>query len=250
VPPHRSKRPLPGPRFLLVGLFLVAVLVMASPLLMVFLPGSALPWDRLANIGDAYGGASALLSGLALCGVGASLIFQQRQVRQELADLDRQQHMELLKLAIDNPELIRVLDADAPHRTDARAEIYANSTMMYWLAIWELGELDEQELRGMASAMFGSDLTREWWQRVGGQWIGTRNRPDRVRFLEVVSEECAAATSVDGAGRGEPAPQRAWGLLAIGVAGLACGAVLARRRQASRIRPLRTSSMNHRQGSD
>ena len=111
-------------------------------------------------------------------------------------------------------------------------------------------EIDEQELRGMASAMFGSDLTRQWWQRVGDQWIGTRNRPDRVRFLEVVSEECAAAASVDGAGWGQPAPQRAWGLLAIGVAGLACGAVLARRRQAARIRPLRTSSMNQRQGSD
>jgi hypothetical protein len=226
------------------------MLILGSPLLMVFLPGSALPWDRLANIGDAYGGASALLSGLALCGVGASLIFQQRQVRQELAGLDRQQHMELLKLAIDNPELISVLDADAPHREDARAEIYANSTMMYWLAIWELGEIDEQELRGMASAMFGSELTRGWWQRVGDQWIGTRIRPDRVRFLEMVSEECtAAAASVDGTDRKRPPPQRAWGLLAIGVVGLACGVVLARRRQDARIRPPRTSSMNQRQGS-
>lgn len=244
MPARRSKR------FLVIALLLGALLVLASPLLMVFLPGTALPWDRLANIGDAYGGVSALLSGLALCGVGGSLIYQQRQVRQELAGLDRQQHMELLKLAIDNPELISVLDGDAPRRTDARAEIYANSTMMYWLAIWELGEIDEQELRGMASAMFRSNLTREWWQQFGGQWIGTRNRPGRVRFLEVVSEECAAAASVGATVPERPAPQRAWGLLAIGVAGLAGGVVLARRRQVARIRPLRTSSMNHRHDSD
>jgi Family of unknown function (DUF6082) len=135
-------------RLLATGLVVVAVLVLVSPLLMALLPTSALPWDRLANIGDAYGGVSAVLSGLALCGVGASLIFQQRQVQQELADIDRQQHMELLKLAIDNPELIQVLDADAPRRPDARAELYANLAMMYWLAIWELREIDEQELRG------------------------------------------------------------------------------------------------------
>jgi hypothetical protein len=203
---------------------------------MVVLPTSALPWSRLANIGDAYGGVSAVLSGIALCGVGASLIFQQRQVQQELADIDRQQHLELLKLAIDNPELIQVLDADAPGRADARAEIYANLTMMYWLAIWELGEIDEQELRGMASAMFGGELTRAWWRRVGEFWIGSRSRPGRVRFLEIISAECAAATATAGAVREggaarRPQSRRLWGALIAAGAGLACGVALARRGQ-------------------
>jgi hypothetical protein len=235
----------PRARLLAAGLVAVAVLVLASPLLMLVLPASALPWARLANIGDAYGGVSALLSALALCGVGASLIFQRRQVRQELADFDRQQHMELLKLAIDNPELIQVLDAGAADREDARAEIYANLMMMYWLTIWELGEIGEQELRGMASAMFGSRLTREWWRRVGDNWVGTRNRPGRVRFLEIVSDECAAARP----GAEPPVSAPPWTFVFAGAAVVACGVVLARRRQGRRIRPDRTSSMKQRQAS-
>jgi hypothetical protein len=68
---------------LIVGFGALLVLVLGSPLLMATVSGTALPWGRLADVGDAFGGVSALLSAVALCGIGASLIFQQRQVRQE-----------------------------------------------------------------------------------------------------------------------------------------------------------------------
>jgi hypothetical protein len=160
---------------------------------MVRLTGASLPWNQLADVGDAYGGASAILSAAALCGVGASLIFQQRQVRQELANIDRQQHMELLKLAIENPDLIEVLDADTARAPHARQQLYANLTMMYWLAVWQLGEVDEDELRMMAAGMFRSEITRSWWARYGSIWIGTRSRPDRRRFVSIVTQELKAA---------------------------------------------------------
>jgi hypothetical protein len=136
---------------LLSGVGLVVALVAVSPLLMASVSGAALPWGRLADVGDAFGGVSALLSAIALCGIGASLIFQQRQVRQEFADIDRQQHIELLRLAIENPEFIEVLSPETAAGRHARHELYANLMMMYWLAIWELGEIDEEELRAMAA---------------------------------------------------------------------------------------------------
>ena len=221
-------------RLLFGGLAVVAALVLASPGVMLLLPAWAVPWPRLADIGDAYGGASALLSALALCGVGASLIFQRRQVRQELVDLERQQHLELLRLAIDNPEFVSVLEADARNRPNVRIEIYANLVVSYWLAIWELGEIDDQELRGMTSAMFGNEILREWWSRVHLHWIGTRQRPDRVRFLELVTEECrvaAAASAAPPRGGERRASGSRWGLLAAVGAGLVGGAMLARRRR-------------------
>lgn len=234
------------------GSLLVAVLILAVPLLMMLLSAAALPWNKLADVGDAFGGASAVLSALALSGVGASLLFQQRQIRQELADLDRQQHMELLKLAIENPELIEVLDSHTASGEHARQDIYANLTMMYWLAIWQLGEIDDDELRAMASAMFRSAITRRWWSRVGGGWIGTRLHPERLRFLEIIAEECTAAeisarTPSGPAGPALPATRsRALATSgAIVLAGaIAIGCVYGRR-----SRSARTSSMKSRHAS-
>ncbi|PRY28001.1 DUF6082 family protein [Pseudosporangium ferrugineum] len=44
--------------------------VIYSPLLLYRLLGTSWPWKNLADVGQAYGGASALLSGAALCGLG------------------------------------------------------------------------------------------------------------------------------------------------------------------------------------
>lgn len=178
---------------LIGGLAAAIVVVLLSPLLMVRLSLNGLPWGELADVGQAYGGASALLSAAALCGVGASLLFQRRQIRQELADIDRQQHMDLLRLAIENPEFIEVLDKDTALNPHGRQELYANLTMMYWLAVWQLGEVDDDELRGMSAGMFRSEITRSWWARVGSIWIGTRGKPERRRFVSIVSDELTKA---------------------------------------------------------
>ncbi len=231
------------------GAVLVVVLILAVPLLMMLLSAAALPWNELADVGDAFGGASAVLSALALSGVGASLLFQQRQIRQELADLDRQQHIELLKLAIEHPELIEVLDRDTAGTSHPRHEIYANLAMMYWLAIWQLGEIDDAELRGMAASMFRSDISRRWWSRVGGEWIGTRLHPERHRFLEIITREHTAATlSEPPPGPIRPIPRGsrhtvAW--LTVVAGAVALGGIYGRR-----SRPERTSSMKARQESD
>ncbi|KUL22325.1 DUF6082 family protein [Actinoplanes awajinensis] len=232
------------------GSILAVTLVLTVPLVMVALSGAALPWTKLADVGDAFGGASAVLSAVALSGVGASLLFQQRQIRQELADLDRQQHMELLKLAIENPELIEVLDSDTAAGDHPRHEVYANLTLMYWLAIWQLGEIDDDELRRMSASMFRSPITRRWWTRVGGTWIGTRLHPERGRFLEIITLECQAAASTTGPPdipiRPTTANTRAFAVTGLAVLAVAAalGHVYGRR-----IRSARTSSMKERQTS-
>ena len=64
--------------------------------------------------------------------------------------MDRQQHIELMRMAIEHPEFIEVLDARSAMNPYAREELFANLMMMYWLAVWELGVVDEFELRAMA----------------------------------------------------------------------------------------------------
>ena len=196
--PRRPRQPfaLPKPRLKVVVLSLTlavgAGFVIWSPLLMYELLGESMPWPRLADVGEAYGGASALLSAAALSGIGASLFLQSRQMRQELMSLDKQRHFELVKLALDNPEFFEILDGGPLDAQDGKRRVYANLTLTYWLAIWELGEIGDGELRILTSTMFRSRVSRDWWGQVNRSWITVRGRR-RKQFMRIVHEEWAAA---------------------------------------------------------
>ncbi|WIM93905.1 DUF6082 family protein [Actinoplanes oblitus] len=212
-----------------MAVLLVVVLVLVVPIVMIVLSGAKLDWERLADVGDTFAGASAVLSAIALVGVGASLLFQQRQIRQEFADLDRQQHVELMRMAIDNPEFIEVLDCSTVDGEHPRHEIYANLVLMYWLAIWQLGALDDGQLRMMAANMFRSPITRQWWSRVGDDWIGTRNHPERRWFMEMITAEHRIAMdrrAASPAADERPAPRNRRRPVSLS-AGIAVGGLLA-----------------------
>ena len=98
-----------SPRQLLITSLLILVivaiigLVVISPLAMAGLGGLASDWGRLSLIGQTYGAASALLSVIALTGVGASLILQAKENRSNREQVLRTSHAELMRLAMDNP---------------------------------------------------------------------------------------------------------------------------------------------------
>ncbi|MEV7624107.1 DUF6082 family protein [Actinoplanes sp. NPDC089786] len=166
-----------------------AAAVVWAPVFLAQFARAPLPWSQLADIGDAYGGASALLSAAALCGIGVSLIYQQKQLRQELTGIDRHRHHDLIKIALDHPEFLQILEPEMAASPTGRLEVYANLGMHYWLAAWELGEVDDDELRALAAMMFKNPVAREWWRRSGTSWIGTQTRRGRQRFIDLVSQE-------------------------------------------------------------
>lgn len=91
----------------------------------------------------------------------------------------------------------------------------------------------------MASRMFQNSITRRWWARVEGIWIGTR--PRRRQFMAIVSAEMRAASPPEQAvaarpraGAGTPAALTALGIVVIGTA--LSGYLVGRR-----TRPSRTS---------
>ena len=124
-----------------------------------------------------------------------------RQVRQELTSLDKQRHFDLIKLALDNPEFFEVMDGSPLEEPDGRRKIGANLTLNYWLAMWELGEVAEPELRALTTNMFRSRISRAWWGEVNQSWITARGRRRR-QFLRIVHEEWMSA----GADAVEPPP--------------------------------------------
>ncbi|AGL14243.1 hypothetical protein L083_0733 [Actinoplanes sp. N902-109] len=244
MPRFRAWRRL-RPWLLLIGVSAGVMVVVWSPLIMYKLLGEALPWKDLADVGEAYGGASAILSAAALSGIGFSLVLQARQARQELLSFDKQRHFDLIKLALDNPEFFEVLDTGHVQTAQDRQKVYANLVMNYWFVMWELGEIDEAELRSLAGNMFESAVSRKWWQLQEAAWI-TVGTHRRRRFMTVVTDERLAAerravhrseTDEQRPPPGRPArrPKKAWAsALSIALIGAALAGHLHRDRMAKR----------------
>ena len=86
-----------------IAVFVVA-LVALSPLALRELSSiHGVYWPQLSDIGQTYGAASALLTGLALIGVAGSIVFQVRAIRVSREQAMREQHAHLIEMALTDP---------------------------------------------------------------------------------------------------------------------------------------------------
>lgn len=174
----------------------VVVAAVASPLLLGYLDAAGGNWDwqRLSAIGETYGAASALLSALAIGGVSLSLVLQARQTNQARTQAARQMHLELVKIAFEEPAYLACFGEDpAPDGADARQLAYVNLIVSNWMARWDLRIVGEAPLRAAAANLFRTDIGRVYWDRHGPGRI--RNEPirRRRRILAAIDAEYQAA---------------------------------------------------------
>lgn len=233
--------------FAVLAIVAVVAAIVVSPLLFRALARYATGWTDMANVGDAYGGVAAVLSGLALGGVALSLLLQWRQTTADRTLAVRQLHFELVKLALERPLLLGMPLKSQAESDIAMLETHANLWVAHWAMLWDLRHCDEVGLRHLATHFFGNHpVAREWWLVNGPKW-STRWNKHRRRFHEILNEEClreGAGTTVpappaDGPGPVNDSRRTEWPgavLVALGViAGGVLTAVLrARRRQVER----------------
>lgn len=181
---------------------ILMLLVTVSPAVMIELGRAPVDWARLADIGQAYGGSSAILSGLALCGIAASLILQWRQTRLAQLYSLRQRHFELIKLALDDSVLLYVEGPEATADPFARMKVYANMTVSHWALCWDLGAMTADVISTSAARLFHSEIARDWWMTY---WDTYAKSPNRWEFVEIVSTECLRAAD-EAAAEKPPAP--------------------------------------------
>jgi len=172
----------------------VLVFILISPLLVSvaadFKPGRH-TWADLANVGQAFGGAAAVVSALALAGIAGSLVLQWRQTRAEQIFAIRERHFELVRLGIERPELIQALGARSDP-TQAVIFAYASLWMGHWASHWDLGVIDEKSLRPILRDFFKSPQIREWWNEYGREW-SSFTTAKRLRFVQIINHEWSAA---------------------------------------------------------
>jgi hypothetical protein len=239
-----------------------AAAVLLSPVLLRQVADRSANWGTLSDVGQTYGAASALLSALALAGVAASLFFQARQADGQQIQTVRMLHVELTRMALEEPELFLPSwrPIDAPTIAGKRQHLYQNLLISYVWMSYELSGLREAEVRALLSRIFEGEAARLYWRRVRGGWMPTfvrsSSRRRGRRFIRVVDEEYERAVKAgpatspayfdpDPAPDPAPAPVaravgggRGWRragsplLLAAGMAaGAAAGALAGRRRR-------------------
>lgn len=156
-------------------------------------------WQRLSNVGQAYGAASAMLSVFALLGVAVSLILQSRENRAAREQARRALHFELLKMAMDDPFYLRVWGPFAPDDTDEyREHMYANLIISHWQMDWNVGTLDEKHLREVSAVFFRGEIGYRFWSNIRAIRLkaeGGRRR--HRRFFHILDQEWQAATPAE-----------------------------------------------------
>ncbi|GAA3456942.1 hypothetical protein GCM10018962_87760 [Dactylosporangium matsuzakiense] len=231
---------------LLLGIGAVVGIVAVSPIVLDWSSRGDRDWARLGDAGQAYGGASAVLSGLALCGIALSLALQWRQARIAQLYSARHHQLDLAKLALDHPDSFIVDGVQAPADPHARVLVIVNLWVANWATAWQLGAMGEEDLRSCGARLFQTDYARRWWRAWSTSYATS---PRGRRFVELLDRECdsceataratPSAPSVAAAPAGHDAgtPWRAAALFAAGVSA-ACLVWLLRRPSGPVERPV------------
>jgi Family of unknown function (DUF6082) len=185
----------------IAAICLLLVIIAVSPFALRAVSGvPGIDWLLLSDVGQTYGAASAILSGIALVGVSASLAAQVRQVRADRIRAVREQHAELLRLTMTEPDdyapvLVeqQVLDA---FRGDPRQFFFTTMYINYLRFGYEMNVFTEENVQDEMRAGFTSKpLLRNWWNVVTPWWedalvSGTRKQRRFARLLH----DAAAST--------------------------------------------------------
>ncbi|MEV4115173.1 DUF6082 family protein [Nonomuraea sp. NPDC049695] len=172
----------------------VLLMLLAAPFALDRLASvTGVDWASLADVGDAYGSAVALLTAVSLLVLAVSVAFQARTTRISSEATGRMLHVEMMRFVMEDPSLSQVegigWDGTAQASEELRRWVYANMQLGLFRSFYALKEMPTAELRMQMAGRFRSRIGREHWES-NRTWFqaSARNRHDR-RFCEIVEEE-------------------------------------------------------------
>jgi hypothetical protein len=190
-------------RHILVGTVSVAIVflgVLLSPILLGFIDGlTSRDWSRLSDIGQAYGAASAILSGLALIGVALSTWVQAREGRAMRVQMIRSHQFELNRYLMDTADFQAPGWTWLPAEQEARRRtLFTVATFQYFKTGYVADVFSEVSVRSeLAREVFSTEFGRAYWEMARPKWVAdaaSGSRRDK-EFIRVIEEEYKAALS-------------------------------------------------------
>lgn len=135
--------------------------------------------DRWSRIGEALSVVGVFFSGIAFLAIAGALLLQQRELtnqREELALVReeqqrnsevslRQLHMDIVKMALDDRDLLSVWPQPGRSIRQRKKDHYCNLYLNLQKVAHETGTIDIDELRGALRRLMGSRDMYSFWQR-------------------------------------------------------------------------------------
>jgi len=183
--------------------------VALSPILLAWL-GAWLKFDvtLASQVGSGYGAASALLSAVALCVVAFTAVLQVRQTRIGQLQASRSLQLELLRMAMDQPQFRTVLGDDfkSLSPTAWREHAYLNLWMMYLQMAYLTGAINAAGVRRVAlDELFANQKGIDYWAAADSSFEAEASTRAHRRFIAILRSayaqglrqraEAAAATA-------------------------------------------------------
>ncbi|MFI7356243.1 DUF6082 family protein [Streptomyces avidinii] len=182
----------------LLGLGLLG-LVASTPFMLSALAPDGTDWNKLSDISQAYGAVSVVLSAIALAGVALSLLFQVRQARASTEQTVRDSHLQLVTLALSNPDLLLAWSPPVAPVTLKRHQQHLITSLALGelLHRFRIGHLSDEKLAVKINSHFRGEIAREQWEREGPGWRRTMEAGDRRDqvFVRLVDEHYQAAVA-------------------------------------------------------
>jgi hypothetical protein len=179
----------------LVTTVLLSLLVLSPLGLAMFAHQIRADWTTIGNIGEAYGAASAIISGVAVVGVALSLYMQAHQNQLQQFQCVRAQQLELMKLLMDDPALLAVsLTADGMSRDRWRQGIYIYLMFKHLEMQYVTGYAPGDAISRYAAEYFEIGFVRDWWRDTRDAYARDASSRHRRAFHRIVDAEFRRST--------------------------------------------------------
>src|SRR6266540_765320 len=171
-------------------------LVAGSLLLIGFAAGGSIwfaartiDWDRLSNVGQAFGTISAALSAVALVGVAVAIYIQVQQTTISREYAVRSMRVDLVRFAIEHPEHLAAWGFAGLDREHARGSAYHSMVFGYLkMSFMLVKTFTELELRHTCEHIFKSPAALRWWAESRAIYLQSEPRFRGRGFVQIVDE--------------------------------------------------------------
>ncbi|MET0493435.1 MAG: DUF6082 family protein [Actinoplanes sp.] len=151
--------------------------------------GNAADWSKWSDVGQTFGVLSSIISSLALAALLITARMQFREMQENRKELEHQRlslarnhsefartaeanrgllHLEILKLAINDPKLAEVWPSFAPNLSvdQNRQYLYANVIYQFQLTLMKVTGYDygDEDVLDVMRYLFTSPVMREYWE--------------------------------------------------------------------------------------
>lgn len=190
---------------LLIGVLAAAAAVVVPAIYLYHVDDAIL--DRWARVGEAMSVIGVFFSAVAFLVIAGTLVIQQRELSHQREELQlvqdeqrrssevalRQLHMETVKLAISDPDLLPVWPGTSASARQQKRDHYCNLILNLQKIAYEAGTIELDELRGALRYLMRSPEMYSFWERTRAARLAvTQGDKDEDMFTAEVDQAFAA----------------------------------------------------------